>query len=166
MAAREKAQRRKPKRFTKKHIFSDEKIQEIRDTFHMFDKNGDGMITSDELGQVMISLGQRPTLDELKTFIRAVDTDRSGTIDFDEFVDIFARKMTIDPEAELKEVFYVFDSDHDGFISPSELFNVLSKLGEKISLKEAEEMVKEADLNKDGKVDYSGTWLSVKGRLL
>ena len=42
----------------------------------MFDKNGDGMITTEELGQVMISLGQRPTLSELKSFIRAVDTDR------------------------------------------------------------------------------------------
>ena len=57
----------------------------------------------------------------------------SGSIDFDEFVDIFARKVTMDPEAELKEVFCVFDSDHDGFISPTELFDVLSKLGEKIT---------------------------------
>ncbi|KAK7483022.1 hypothetical protein BaRGS_00025685 [Batillaria attramentaria] len=163
-ASRDRVQRRKPKRFTKKHIFSDEKIHgkcpllgqlEFRDTFHMFDKNGDGMITTEELGQVMMSLGQRPTLDELKSFIRAVDTDRSGTIDFDEFVDIFARKVTMDPEAELKEVFRAFDSDHDGFISPSELFNVLVKLGEKITRKEAEEMVKEADLNGDGKVDYA-----------
>lgn len=57
----------------------------------------------------------------------------SGTIDFDEFVDIFARKVTMDPEAELKEVFRVFDSDHDGFISPAELYGVLSRLGEKIT---------------------------------
>lgn len=155
MAARDKAQRRKPKRFTKKHLFSDEKILEFRDTFHMFDKNGDGLITSEELGAVMVSLGQRPTITELKAFIRAVDTDRSGSIDFDEFVDIFARKVTMDPEAELKEVFCAFDSDSDGFISPSELFNVLKGLGEKITLREAEDMVKEADLNKDGKVDYS-----------
>ncbi|XP_070193060.1 calmodulin-like [Littorina saxatilis] len=154
-AAKEKVQRRKPRRFTKKHMFSDEKIHEFRDTFHMFDKNGDGMITTEELGQVMISLGQRPTHSELKAFIRAVDTDRSGTIDFDEFVDIFARKVTIDPEAELKQVFCAFDSNNDGFISPDELFNVLSGLGEKINRREAEEMVKEADLNKDGKVDYS-----------
>lgn len=42
----------------------------------MFDKNGDGMITSEELSQVMMSLGHRPTLGELKAFIRAVDTDR------------------------------------------------------------------------------------------
>ena len=48
---------------------------EIRDAFHMFDKNGDGVITTDELGSVMISLGQRPSNFELKNFIRAVDTD-------------------------------------------------------------------------------------------
>ena len=41
----------------------------------MFDKNGDGLITTEELGAVMVSLGQRPTIDELKSFIRAADTD-------------------------------------------------------------------------------------------
>ncbi|CAL1538649.1 unnamed protein product [Lymnaea stagnalis] len=132
--ASERVQRRKPKRLTKKHIFPDEKIQEIRDAFHMFDKNGDGMITSDELGSVMISLGQRPSLHELKNFIKAVDTDRSGTIDFEEFVDIFARKVTMDPEAELRQVFKAFDGNHDGYIAPEELFNVMRQLGEKITL--------------------------------
>ncbi|RUS75461.1 hypothetical protein EGW08_016784 [Elysia chlorotica] len=121
----------------------------------MFDKNGDGVITTDELGSVMISLGQRPSVFELKNFIRAVDTDKSGTVDFEEFVDIFARKVTMDPEAELREVFKAFDRNNDGFITPDELYNVLGNLGEKSSLTEAKEMVREADKNGDGKVDYA-----------
>lgn len=39
----------------------------------------------------------------------------------------------MDPEKELREVFRVFDKDKDGFISPTDLFEILSKLGEKIS---------------------------------
>lgn len=57
----------------------------------------------------------------------------SGTIDFDEFVEIFVKKMSIDPEKELHDIFCVFDNDKDGYISPDELFQVLSKLGESIS---------------------------------
>ena len=57
----------------------------------------------------------------------------SGTIDFDEFVKIFAQKMSIDPEKELFEVFQVFDKNKDGFISSEELYEVLSKLGESIT---------------------------------
>ncbi|KAK6174378.1 hypothetical protein SNE40_017667 [Patella caerulea] len=150
-----KAPPRKPRRFTKKHMLTEEKIQELHETFSVFDKNGDGMITTEELGTVMISLGQRPTIPELKTFIRKVDHDKSGTIDFDEFLQIFSKKITMDPEKELYEVFRVFDDNKDGFISPTELYNVLKKLGEKISMREAQEMVKEADLNGDGRVDYA-----------
>ena len=54
----------------------------------------------------------------------------SGTIDFDEFLEIFAKKLSIDPEKELHEIFQVFDGNKDGFISSDELYTVLSRLGE------------------------------------
>ena len=39
----------------------------------------------------------------------------------------------MDPEKELHEVFRAFDKDKDGFISPSDLFEMLEMLGEKIT---------------------------------
>ena len=39
---------------------------EFREAFCLFDKDGDGRITSHELGTVMHSLGQHPTEAELK----------------------------------------------------------------------------------------------------
>ena len=50
-------------------------ILELQDTFYVFDKNGDGMITTEELGTVLFKLGQRPTLRELQSLIRSVDAD-------------------------------------------------------------------------------------------
>ena len=41
----------------------------------MFDKNGDGTISSHELGIVMRSLGQNPTETELQDMINEVDVD-------------------------------------------------------------------------------------------
>lgn len=41
----------------------------------MFDKNGDGTISSTELGTVMRSLGQNPTESELMDMINEVDVD-------------------------------------------------------------------------------------------
>lgn len=41
----------------------------------MIDKNGDGTITSNELGEVMRSLGQKPTAADLKRMIDKVDAD-------------------------------------------------------------------------------------------
>ncbi|KAL3859877.1 hypothetical protein ACJMK2_010065 [Sinanodonta woodiana] len=133
---------------------SEDKIQELKESFALFDKNGDGMITKEELNSVLYSFGVRSTILELQAMIRTVDIDKSGTIDFNEFMKIFQRKLSVDPEMELHEVFCFFDKDKDGGISPDELYEVLNKLGEVITKDEVEAMIKEADINRDGKVDY------------
>ncbi|VUZ49081.1 unnamed protein product [Hymenolepis diminuta] len=53
-----------------------QEIAEIRESFAFFDKNGDGVITTKELGSVMRSLGQHVTEKELQEMIRKVDADR------------------------------------------------------------------------------------------
>lgn len=48
---------------------------EFREAFGLFDKNGDGTISSSELGTIMRSLGQNPTESELQDMINEVDVD-------------------------------------------------------------------------------------------
>jgi calmodulin len=47
----------------------------FQEAFSVFDKDGDGFITVDELGTVMLSLGQRPSLEDLHAYIQEVDMD-------------------------------------------------------------------------------------------
>lgn len=48
---------------------------EYREAFDLFDKDGDGSITTSELGVVMRSLGQEPTVKELENMIKEIDED-------------------------------------------------------------------------------------------
>ena len=50
----------------------------------------------------------------------------------------------------------VFDVDNSGVITKDNLKRVLEQLGEKLNDEDVEEMVKEADLNGDGMIDYKG----------
>ena len=54
---------------------------ETRAAFNVFDKDGSGTISADELRQVMKSLGENLTDDEIDEMIREADKDRNGTID-------------------------------------------------------------------------------------
>ncbi|KAL2559483.1 putative calcium-binding protein CML45 [Forsythia ovata] len=63
-------------------------LQEIKETFDVFDKNKDGIIDANELQRVLCSLGLKEgcELEECKRMIRAFDDNGDGVIDFHEFV--------------------------------------------------------------------------------
>ncbi|KAI5066871.1 hypothetical protein GOP47_0017399 [Adiantum capillus-veneris] len=91
---------------------SGDQISEFKEAFSLFDKDGDGCITTKELGTVMRSLGQNPTEAELQEMIneelrhvmtnlgeklsdeevdemiREADVDGDGQINYEEFVKI------------------------------------------------------------------------------
>ncbi|CAD7688818.1 unnamed protein product [Nyctereutes procyonoides] len=119
---------------------TEEQIAEFKEAFSLFDKDGDRTITTKELGTDMIN---------------EVDTDGNGTIDFPEFLTMMARKMKdTDSEEEIREAFRVFDKDGNGYIGAAELHHVMTNLGEKLTYEEVDEMIREADIDGDGQVNY------------
>ena len=134
---------------------TEEQIAEFKEAFQIFDKDGDGSITTKELGTVMRSLGQNPSDEEVRQMIEEVDEDKSETIDFKEFLGLMARKMKeTDAEDELLEAFKVFDRDGNGKISAHELRYVMLSSGEDLTEQDIQEMVMEADIDGDGFIAY------------
>lgn len=167
---------------------------EYRDAFAMFDKgkysfstlpcvlfmfnvgkDDDGTITTNELGAVMHSLGQHPSVAEVNAMIKEVDINNNGKIEFNEFVKLMARQVhAAQADMELRDAFKTFDQDGNGFISAGEVRSALAGfgtqglsstcspvpdrwyLGQRLTEAEVEMMIREADIDGDGHIAYDG----------
>uniref|UniRef100_H0WBY2 EF-hand calcium-binding domain-containing protein 11 n=1 Tax=Cavia porcellus TaxID=10141 RepID=H0WBY2_CAVPO len=78
---------------------TEEQIAEFKEAFPLFDKDGDGTITTKELGTVLRSLGQNPTeaelqdmINEVDDMIREADINGDGQVNHKEFVQMTTAK--------------------------------------------------------------------------
>ena len=125
----------------------------VEKSFKMFDTDSNGVISLNELDQLMLFLDQRQTKFELFATMSSVDGDNSGTIDLLEFQELLAK--TADSHSpKLRQRFAQIDKDNNGFLSIAELYAELSSEGEQVDPLQATEVFNFADVNKDGWVDF------------
>ncbi|KAK4874206.1 hypothetical protein RN001_013566 [Aquatica leii] len=62
--------------------------QELKEAFRLYDREGNGYITTGTLKEILKALDDKLTNRELDGIIAEIDTDGSGTVDFDEFMEM------------------------------------------------------------------------------
>ncbi|ESQ33575.1 hypothetical protein EUTSA_v10009363mg [Eutrema salsugineum] len=139
----------------------EEQINELREVFRSFDRNKDGSLTQLELGSLLRALGLKPSPDQFETLIDNADTKSNGLVEFSEFValvspEILAAAKTLTPytEEQLLRLFRIFDTDGNGFITAAELAHSMAKLGHALTVAELTGMIKEADSDGDGRINF------------
>ncbi|XP_054980248.1 calmodulin-like [Sorex araneus] len=66
--------------------------EEIREAFRVFDKDGNGYISTAELHHIMTNLGEKLTDEEVDEMIREADIDGDGQVNYEEFVQMMTAK--------------------------------------------------------------------------
>ena len=88
--------------------------------------------------------------------MRKIDTDGSGEIEFDEFIE-FMKSLNREDELNedaLKEVFKLFDREEKGYLTPESVYHIFLDLGEKIKLEDITTILKENDIDGDGNLNF------------
>uniref|UniRef100_A0A669PKC7 EF-hand domain-containing protein n=1 Tax=Phasianus colchicus TaxID=9054 RepID=A0A669PKC7_PHACC len=133
---------------------SAEQRQQLREAFDMFDPDGSGLMDVKDLKIMMRALGCELRKVEMKRIISEVDENGSGKINFESFLRVMTQKMA-EPfsKEEILKGFKLFDYDGTGKISLEKLKLVATEVEEDITDEELQEMIDEADVDGDGKVD-------------
>ncbi|CAF0865717.1 unnamed protein product [Adineta steineri] len=128
-------------------------IRELRQAFDLFDTDNSGGISVVELKQALGALGVKVTDQEARQMFSAIDIDKNGRIEFEEFADVVAdsyfKKFS---RAEILEAFQRFDHNHDGYIEVDELKSILARLGRNFSNDEVRRMIAQVDRDGNGKI--------------
>ncbi|XP_002738813.1 myosin-2 essential light chain-like [Saccoglossus kowalevskii] len=134
--------------------YNEDQMAEMRDTFSIFDKKGDGKIEIRVLGDVIRALGYNPTQADVKRYASGMGPDHR--ISFEEFLPIVqAVKQYKEPGSyeEYVEGLRVFDKDGNGTINSAELRHVLTTLGERLSDDEVEQLLSGFE-DAQGQINY------------
>lgn len=99
-------------------------------------------------------------------FVMIFSLKGNGTVDFNEFLGMMAQSnlyrrqnseaTRTSEEEEMRQAFRIFDIDGNGYIDEKELKLTMCNLGEDLSDKDIKKMMRLADKNGDGKIDYEG----------
>ena len=128
-------------------------INDLKDIFKAFDKDNNGQISFNEFEEGLIKLKSKGIkINEFQSYFKSIDTDKNGKIDYTEFIASVLQKRIFLKEERLYEAFSMMDKEHSGKIGKEELMSVLKM--EPSDDKYIAELIKNADLNGDGVIDY------------
>jgi calcium-dependent protein kinase len=121
--------------------------------FRSLDRNGDGRLSKEEL---LFAYRQHNTEEQTQEIVenvmRKVDVDKSGFIDYSEFLAASINLQTLTSKANLEQAFRLFDKDGSGKITIQEVKEILGG-DQQVSDSVWQQIMKEVDANSDGEID-------------
>ena len=134
------------------HLMSKEDKNEMHEIFSSFDKNGDGVLSRDEIFEGYKNiLGEVEATKEVDRIMKEADLDKSGSIDYNEFIIACSNRQKLLNKEKLEATFKMFDKDGNGSISAKEIKEVLGPaLGGDAKL--LDQIINEVDDNGDKEI--------------
>ena len=127
----------------------------LRQVFIALDDNGDGKLTKDELiNGLSIILERSEAEKEVNRLFEIIDVDMNGFIEYEEFLRAGLDKGKILTKKNLDTAFELYDIRNKKKINAKDLGKVLGGEGDNVDENVWQELIDEADIDKDGEINY------------
>ncbi|XP_042473609.1 calcium-dependent protein kinase 20-like [Zingiber officinale] len=133
---------------------SEEEAADIKEMFQKLDINKKGSISLEEMKFGLHKLGHQIPDADLQILMDAADVDRSGTLDYSEFVAVSIHLRKIENEEHLHKAFSYFDQNKSGYIEMEELRDSLADDMGPNHEEIISAIYRDVDTDKDGKISY------------
>jgi len=132
-------------------MFEQSQIQEYKEAFTIIDQNRDGVISKDDLRDVMATMGVTVPNDELEAMVK----EASGPINFTVFLTMFGEKLKgADPEDVIVSAFKVLDPEATGFVKKEFIEELLTTQCDRFTADEMTNLWAAFPPDVAGNVDY------------
>ena len=151
--SKESSLQRLVRNFIAVSISTTDTINQIRNDFKLMDKNKDGKISKKEFTEYSSIMAENLGIEtnELELMFQKIDTDKSGFIDYTEFLSASLNNSLISERKNLESVFNFIDKNKSGFISPFEFKSIFKgEFGPAQGT--IEKILKELDEDKNNKI--------------
>ncbi|KAH9313831.1 hypothetical protein KI387_022458, partial [Taxus chinensis] len=143
-------------------------LGEIRRVYDMVDENADGLVSLDEIIGFVNKLGMPISEDDLRCMLVSTPQENCSYLRFEEFVYLYQSIFSAHDQDDNKEeenesedlmeaAFKVFDQNKDGYISSTELQQVLSAMGlipQGHDSQQCQKMICRFDSDSNGVLDF------------
>lgn len=129
-----------------------ETVTKLKEVFDVFDYDGSGKISIEELINTIKALNLESQADQILSVVNGAGV--SGEFDFSTFLDIFGFSSDPGNTGNLEQVFASFDIYGTGSFGVQEFEQVAASVGENFSTAEVDQMIEYADKDKDGVINF------------
>ncbi|CDW54360.1 ATP dependent DNA helicase [Trichuris trichiura] len=132
-------------------------LTQWEEAFRGLDTNGTGVVTPRDISVRMMRLGIPHSIDDLAFAVREIAGDGSEEVDFNTLIPLFTYQAEAEEDiVELRETFNIFDRNGDGYITTTELKQVLDDLGDPASDEDVRNIIASTDSDQDGLINFEG----------
>ena len=143
--------------FISSQLTTREEREEMTELFSSLDTDHNGTLSREELKEGFFRLFNHEIEDidgEIDRIMKEVDINKSGEIDYTEFISAAINSSQLLSKSRLEAAFKMFDLDQSGAIDADELKAVLGKF-HKYEDSFWHELIRECDTNGDGVIDLA-----------
>jgi len=143
-----------------------QKLNQLKEIFDRFDMDSDGGLTKLEVAALLVTLGLKPSGDQIRALFARADSNGNGKMEFEELVlAILAskNKQVLANQKPVLELFKEFDRNGNGVITLAELAAAFEKMKHPVTFPELTRIMRGADTDGDGVISFP-EFVSAMGR--